>query len=251
MNDHLNPTIRIYQTFHKPFNHNPACAWLERVGVNGYCDEGVQPDSDGENISTLNPYYNELTAYYWVWKNSDAETVGFYHYRRYLNFLIDETWKYGVTVGLPADDNVVAYLTQSAQYEQLDRILKIHDVVVAKKTASERSIEQHYLQHHAPEPWVAFVAALESRYPQYREHIDLLRLTCMTSICNMFVMRRALFTEYCEELFSIIDPIFAEFGPRYDAYNNRYPGFLAERFLGFWLHIRQLRQFEAPLIQLM
>jgi hypothetical protein len=251
MIENSNPKIKIYQTFHKPFHHNPDCNWVQPVGVNGYCAPGVQADSDGQNISALNPYYNELTAYYWVWKNSTADTVGFYHYRRYLNYVIDETWKYGTTVGLPADENIVGYLTHAAQYDRLNRILNVCDVVVPKKSASDRSIEEHYLHHHEHGPWKAFVAALESRYPQYHDHIDVLRLSCITSICNIFVMKRPLFNQYCTELFSIIDPIFAEFGPRYDSYNNRYPGFLAERFLGFWLHIRQLRSFEAPLIQLL
>jgi hypothetical protein len=251
MIENSNPKIKIYQTFHKPFHHNPDCNWVQPVGVNGYCAPGVQADSDGQNISALNPYYNELTAYYWVWKNSTADTVGFYHYRRYLNYVIDETWKYGTTVGLPADENIVGYLTHAAQYDRLNRILNVCDVVVPKKAASDRSIEEHYLHHHEHGPWKAFVAALESRYPQYHDHIDVLRLSCITSICNIFVMKRPLFNQYCTELFSVIDPIFAEFGPRYDSYNNRYPGFLAERFLGFWLHIRQLRSFEAPLIQLL
>jgi hypothetical protein len=251
MNENSNPKLKIYQAFHKPFHNNPGCNWIQPVGVNGYCAPGVQADSDGQNISALNPYYNELTAYYWVWKNSTADTVGFYHYRRYLNYVIDETWKYGTTVGLPADENIVGYLTHAAQYDRLNRILNVCDVVVPKKAASDRSIEEHYLYHHEHGPWKAFVAALESRYPQYHDHIDVLRLSCITSICNIFVMKRPLFNQYCTELFAIIDPIFAEFGPRYDSYNNRYPGFLAERFLGFWLHIRQLRSFEAPLIQLL
>jgi hypothetical protein len=251
MNENSPPKVTIYQTFHKPFDRNPDCEWIQPVGVNGYCAPGVQPDSEGQNISALNPYYNELTAYYWAWKNSTADVVGFYHYRRYLNYLIDETWKFGLTTGLPTDENVIRYLTQSAQHERLNKILNVCDVVIPKKTASERSIEEHYLHHHAHGPWNAFLAALESHYPQHRDHIDMLRLTCLAPICNIFVMRRALFNEYCAELFAIIDPIFEEFSHPYDAYNNRYPGFLAERFLGFWLHIRQLRSFEVPLVQLM
>jgi hypothetical protein len=31
---------------------------------------------------------------------------------------------------------------------------------------------------------------------------------------------------------------------------DRYPGFLAERFLGFWLHMKGLRVLEVPLLLL-
>jgi hypothetical protein len=250
MNENTDLKVAVYQTFHKTFPYNPDCDWIQPLGVNGYSNTRFLHDNDGDNISALNPYYNELTAYYWAWKHSDADVVGFYHYRRYLNYVIDATWQQGATVGVKADEIMIGYLTSDIQHERLKRILGVCDVIVPKKTASERSIEDHYLHFHAREPWDAFIAALETRYPEHRNDIDLLRLTPLCSICNVFVMRRELFNEYCSELFAIIDPIFEQIGHPYDAYNNRYPGFLAERFLGFWLQIRRLRSFEAPLIHL-
>lgn len=43
-----------------------------------------QVDSEGNNISTANPYYCELTAQYWGWKNDKVDCyTGICHYRRY------------------------------------------------------------------------------------------------------------------------------------------------------------------------
>lgn len=42
-------------------------------------------DNTGENIAYKNPFYCELTAQYWMWRNlpSSVENVGLVHYRRY------------------------------------------------------------------------------------------------------------------------------------------------------------------------
>ena len=52
--------------------------------------DGMLRDDDGENISEHNPKYNELSAQYWAWKNYDKfdnpDYIGFWHYRRVLNF---------------------------------------------------------------------------------------------------------------------------------------------------------------------
>ncbi|MBU9808387.1 DUF4422 domain-containing protein, partial [Rahnella sp. SL6] len=86
-------TVSIYTCHHKP------SAFLDssvikpiHVGkansLNVICCDG---DDTGDNISYKNPFYCELTAHYWVWKNAiPTDYVGFMHYRRHFNFSDDQ-----------------------------------------------------------------------------------------------------------------------------------------------------------------
>ena len=53
--------------------------------LSGYADLGVGKlfQHKGDNINYLNPYLNEATALYDIWKNSKDKIVGMCHYRRF------------------------------------------------------------------------------------------------------------------------------------------------------------------------
>lgn len=65
--------------------HFPEVPWISDIQAGAAAAEKKIADigdDTGENISVLNPYYNELTGLYWVWKNTGHEFSGICHYRR-------------------------------------------------------------------------------------------------------------------------------------------------------------------------
>ena len=80
--DRLN--IKIMVAAHKPYWMPQDDVYMPiHVGCEGKESIGFTGDNTGDNISTKNPHYCELTALYWAWKNLQADYTGLVHYRRY------------------------------------------------------------------------------------------------------------------------------------------------------------------------
>lgn len=242
--------VRVYQTFHKDFPCRTDAGWLQPVGVGGYRRVGFLSDAEGEHIAHLNPYYCELTVQYWAWKNTRSTHVGFCHYRRYMNFMPDNSWAGSGNASVSADQAMVDYLCSAQQHERLQRLLGTWDAVVPRALPTMPSVAQQYLNCVKAEPWQEFVRCVRLMYAGHPGVERWFDLAAATPMWNMFVMRRDLFETYCHELFTLLDAVYGRIGAPYGDYDNRYPGFLAERFLGMWLHVHRVRHLDVPVLVL-
>lgn len=240
--------IRIYQAFHKDYLHNLQSPFLRPVGVGGYRREGFASDAEGDHIAALNPVYCELTVQYWAWKNTDSAFVGFCHYRRYMNFVLDQTWAAAGNSSLTLDQATVDYLAAPAQGERLQQLLRVWDVVIPRPMRMLPSVAQQYLSCVQREPWEEFIRCITLMYGRQAGVKGYFDQATQAPMWNMFVMPREMFNAYCEDLFTLADALYARFGTPWDSYQNRYPAFLTERFLGFWLHLRRARACEVPML---
>lgn len=146
-------------------------------------------DDTGDNISALNRSFAELTAIYWAWKNYDQlgnpDYIGLCHYRRLFRF-----WRHFAT-----------------DYQKLTpaRFQKIlgHHTCILPERHTWRTLEQPF-DHHQK-----MIGLSEDYYPElYHAYQDYkTRGDRRTFICNMFVLSRADFFSYCEQLFGILLPI--------------------------------------------
>ena len=111
--------IKILVAAHKKFPMPNAEGYMPiLVGAAKNYKPGIeyQRDDEGENISSKNPNYNELTAVYWAWKNlKDVDAIGLVHYRR----LFFDAKPYSL-------DNVLSV-------EKVEKLLNKYDVILPKK----------------------------------------------------------------------------------------------------------------------
>lgn len=161
-------------------------------------------DCVGDNISFKNRQYCELTALYWIWKNTKNDYVGLAHYRRH--FVIPDNW----TDILVCNDI---------------------DVILPVPTYVSPNISDNYRGRHEPEDWDYLMEYL-ARY--YKEDYTLACQVFSSNLyspCNMFITSRKVLEEMCEFIFLIIDAVVEHGGSKEDVYMNRYPGFISERLI--------------------
>lgn len=173
---------------------------------------GVLTDDVGENISVKNRQYCELTGTYWIWKNAKEDYVGVVHYRRH--FLLPEDW--------------------------LNRmVMNDIDVVLPVPLFVAPSLALNYKERHMASDWDFLMEYFREKLPEeYEGAIDFFD-GGLYSPCNMLIAKKAVFDALCSWLFPILDAVVMHVGEREDQYQNRYPGFMAERLMTYFFEGRE------------
>ena len=217
-------------------------------------------DSTGENISHLNPMYCELTTQYWAWKNVDAEYYGFCHYRRYFDFSPErhEENAWGEIMWPRIDeDSQKEFLLDD---ENITREVEGYDVITTEfKDLREFPADYETpLEHYEAAPHLRIedlertMDILREMHPDYAEDVDEFLGGNTSCFCNMFIMRKEIFQEYCSWLFPILQRFMDETDmSRYDKEMLRTPGHLSERLLNIFYrhHVRVGANWKTKQVQ--
>lgn len=173
------------------------------------CKMNFIGDDTGDNISAKNPYYCELTAQYWAWKNVNSEYVGFCHYRRYFSKIFTE--------------------------ENIETYLKHCDILLVKPIFWPISLMNKLTNKLTLEDGYIFYKVLCKLYPSYKKTVDSYLLDNRDYAYNMFVSKKEVFDEYAEWQFHILSE--CEKYIRLSEYTRlkRIYGYLGEFLLPIWV----------------
>ena len=239
--------IRIFVTTHKNVD-KPKSRILQPVQVGlkpgSYRFPWALHDDEGENISAKNPMYCELTTQYWAWKNIDAEYYGFCHYRRYFDFSDTEHKEnpYGEIMDDYIDEEAIR--RYGLDDETIAQAVRGYDVITTRYGNLTKIIDGRGTPKKV---WEAAPKLIDDdlhrmydilcrMHPDYKQDAIAFLNGNRSCFCNMFIMRKPIFQEYCAWLF----PLLEEFErctdmSRYSKEALRTPGHLAERLLNIYL----------------
>ncbi len=197
--------------------------------------EGYQPDNEGENISEKNPYYCELTAIYWAWKNLNIDYVGLVHYRRYL--------------GIRKEKNALGSVLNSREAFSL---CKESEIILPKKRRYYiETIWSHYKHTHDISHLEITRNIIESYSPKFLTAFDNVMNRTWAHMFNMFIMKKSLMDEYCSWMF----PILIELEKRVNVkslspFDARLFGRISEFLLDIWIETNGYSYKEIKMIQI-
>ncbi len=168
-------------------------------------------DNIGENISSKNVNYCELTALYWMWKNKlindelDKDSYyGLYHYRRVLDIGKED-------IERMAENNI--------------------DAVVAYPTLHEPDVFEHHARYIKESDWEAMLQALKELQPQYwNAHKEIFSGEYMYNY-NMIVAKKDILADYCNWLFPILERTEELSEPKGWERKDRYIGYMGENLM--------------------
>jgi len=194
-------------------------------------------DNTGEQISSKNPNFCELTALYWAWKNLDAEVIGLTHYRRH--FALHKPG--------PFCKNKFPYILKSTDVESL---LKSTSVILPKPR--NYFIETNYSQFvhaHPAESLELTKKIIQEKYPDYIPCFEQVMKRTTAHRFNMLIMKKEIFDYYCSWLFDILFELERKLDiSTYNAYNQRIFGFISERLLDVFIEANHISYKELPVI---
>ena len=246
----MSQDLKIFISCHKPtdFVHDDVFVPIQ-VGSSlpgHFKIKGIIQDDAKDNISDKNPRYCELTAQYWAWKNAteNLEYIGFFHYRRYLDFS-------GKNHPVDVWGNVVEKFIDSETIDKyklnsdtINNLVKNYDIIlpvakdVTKMPEGADNIHEQYESSgylHAKDLDI-MLAVIKEKYPEFLPYAQDYLAGKFSYLNNMFIMKKTIFNDYSAWLFDILDECERRIDyTDYSAEALRTPGHLAERLLNIYI----------------
>lgn len=226
--------MKVYIAAHRRFDLPPGLPSFYsplQVGAALHEPIGWPGDDTGDTISADNPTYNELTALYWMWKNSTEDIVGLCHYRRY--FVTPRGKLRNLVSGAVGD-----FLTE----ETIRRLLKNHDWILHNPTFFAQGVGRQFEQTQSAANLAVLRQVVAEQGPAYADAFDRVMKGHTVHLLNMFIAPKPLADRYAAWLFAVLRETERRIRARCpDAPMDRAMGMLGERMPDVWARANGLR----------
>ena len=231
--------VSIYVVSHKEYHMPDQSGYIPiQVGYNKANFDGFIRDNTGDNIAYKNKNYCELTALYWIWKNSKSDIVGLLHYRRLL------------ASGNRTLCKPMANKSNLLTSRQIESDLEYCDFILPKKHCYiTETAKQHYIHNHHSEGLELTRDTIARLYPSYLQSWNKALDKRSSHLLNIMICKKPELDNYCAWLFSILEEVEKTLDiSNYSDYEARVFGYLAELLVDVYINANNLKYKEYPIL---
>lgn len=225
---------------HKPFEVPLDSAYLGIQVGNGPDIPSLVRDNTADNISSKNTSYCELTAQYWLWKNSTADIKGLVHYRRILG---------SPNAHAVPFESIDTRRNKAVAGTEIESLLKTHDVILPKSHnyVSETALGHYERSHISGEGFSIIREYLVLKYPKYVDNLDVVLNSKHSHLLNILIANSDVFDSYSEWLFDVLGEVGSKLDiSNYSPVEKRVFGYLSELLIDVWVKTNHLSYAELP-----
>lgn len=227
------PDIKIIVCYHKPGKYisNEVYVPVHVGKATSKYNLPIQGDNEGENISSLNYTYCELTGLYWAWKNIKADYIGLCHYRRFFTF--EKSLIHGpIHRAYATTLNVFqAFASSPKSYSSLEEIVVNSDDYLTTKALNDSNKIKRYIANHSDIKIIALKPIMlgltniathfssvsgahnidivenivKSKYPSIYPYFESVISSNRLHLGNMIICHHSVFNQYCHFVFSVLE----------------------------------------------
>ncbi|MBO7299441.1 MAG: DUF4422 domain-containing protein [Kiritimatiellae bacterium] len=188
--------------------------------------DGMIGDDTGDNISSENNKYSELSAQYWAWKNyeelGNPDYIGHMQYRRH--FIFNKNASFSMHTPKEQINGFSVKFVENLTDDYIKNIgldentitsgIENLDIVVVKKSNMRyigcKNAKEDFLKHvpgSQETDYNILKNILLKNHPNYINVLDKLENEPYRHFYHMFVMKREIFFEYCSFIFPLLKEI--------------------------------------------
>ena len=211
-------------------------------------------DDTGDNISALNRSFAEITALYWIWKNTKSPFIGMFQYRRFLSLNDNAHYPMVEFPSMRMRHLGIKHLEKFSKQFLRDLELEkkfilpwfaTHDILLSEPI--KVNTYEQYQEEHVGADLDKALEIIKQKYPQmYDFAVAELNSEEGFYPSNLFITHREIFNAYAEWLFSILLPLYEDIKDEVNARDTEQKmafAYLSERL--FTVYFRYQAKFNG------